>query len=104
MGVETTYFAPTIGAVIRDLLRPNTTLVFLEPPASLTFEVQDVPMTCEIAHKHGAKVALDNNWATTLYFKTFSHGVDISVHAPTPYIVCHSHILLGVRSAGRRGR
>ncbi|MFC3676709.1 cystathionine beta-lyase [Ferrovibrio xuzhouensis] len=101
MGVETTYFAPTIGAGIRDLLRPNTTLVFLESPGSLTFEVQDVPMICEIAHKHGAKVALDNTWGTPLYFKSFSHGVDISVHAATKYIVGHSDAMLGVAIATR---
>src|SRR3546814_18355953 len=52
MGVETTYFAPTIGAGIRELLRPNTTLVFLESPGSMTFAVQAVPMICEIAPTH----------------------------------------------------
>lgn len=101
MGVETSYFAPTIGAGIRELLRPNTTLVFLESPGSLTFEVQDVPAICEIAHKHGAKVAIDNTWGTPLYFKSFSHGVDISVHAATKYIVGHSDAMLGVAIATR---
>ncbi|WP_370152989.1 cystathionine beta-lyase [Ferrovibrio sp.] len=96
MGVETEYFSPTLNAGIREKLRPNTTLVFLESPGSLTFEVQDVPAICEIAHQHGAKVAIDNTWGTPLYFKSFSHGVDLSVHAATKYIVGHSDAMLGL--------
>lgn len=97
MGVETEYFKPTLDlASIRALLRPNTTLVFIESPGSLTFEMLDVPAICDIAHKHGAKVAIDNTWGTPLYFKSFSHGVDYSVHAATKYIVGHSDAMLGL--------
>ena len=42
-GVETTYYDPLIGAGIERLVRPNTKVIFLESPGSLTFEVQDVP-------------------------------------------------------------
>ena len=42
-GVETTYYDPLIGAGIERLIRPNTKVVFMESPGSLTFEVQDVP-------------------------------------------------------------
>lgn len=101
LGVETQYFDPLIGAGIEDLLRPNTSLVFLESPGSLTFEVQDVPAICEVAHRHGAKVAIDNTWGTPLYFKSFRHGVDLSVHAATKYIVGHSDAMLGVVIATR---
>jgi len=96
LGVETQYFDPLIGAGIKDLMRPNTSLVFLESPGSLTFEIQDVPAIAEIAHRHGAKVAMDNTWGTPLYFKSFQHGVDLSVHAATKYIVGHSDAMLGV--------
>lgn len=96
LGVETQYFDPLIGAGIKELMRPNTSLVFLESPGSLTFEVQDVPAIAEIAHRHGAKVAIDNTWGTPLYFKSFRHGIDLSVHAATKYIVGHSDAMLGV--------
>ncbi|HEX6958374.1 MAG TPA: cystathionine beta-lyase [Ferrovibrio sp.] len=96
LGVETEYFDPLIGAGIKELMRPNTSLVFLESPGSLTFEIQDVPAIAEIAHRHGAKVAMDNTWGTPLYFKSFRHGVDLSVHAATKYIVGHSDAMLGV--------
>lgn len=94
-GVETTYFDPTIGAAVEALIRPATRLVFLESPGSLTFEVQDVPAIAEVAHRHGAVVALDNTWGTPLFFKPFDKGVDVSIQAATKYIVGHADAMLG---------
>ncbi len=97
-GVETTYYPPRAGVDIRDLLRSNTTVVFTESPGSHTFEVQDIPAIAEIAHSHGAKVLMDNSWASPLYFKPFEHGVDVSIQAATKYIVGHSDAMLGTVS------
>ncbi|HWX03955.1 cystathionine beta-lyase [Collimonas sp.] len=102
MGVEVEFFDPLIGGDIRHLLRPNTSVVFVESPGSWTFEVQDIPAIAEEAHKVGAYVLLDNTWATPLFFKPFEHGVDVSIHAATKYIVGHSDALLGVASANER--
>ncbi|MCW0235348.1 MAG: cystathionine beta-lyase [Ferrovibrio sp.] len=97
LGVETEYFKTAIDmARFKALFRPNTTLVFIESPGSLTFEMLDVPAIAEITHKHGARLAMDNTWGTPLYFKSFSHGVDLSVHAATKYIVGHSDAMLGI--------
>ena len=98
-GVETTYYEPTIGAGITELMRPNTRAVFCESPGSLTFEVQDIPAIAKAAHKHGAVVIADNTWATPLLFDAFAHGVDINLHAATKYIVGHSDAMLGVVTA-----
>ena len=95
-GVETTYYDPLIGAGIEALMRPNTKVVFCESPGSLTFEVQDVPAIAAVAHARGAKVLLDNTWASPYLFRSFEHGVDISIHAATKYIVGHSDVILGV--------
>jgi cystathionine beta-lyase len=94
-GVETTYYDPTVGAGIAQLLRPNTSLVLTESPGSLTFEVQDIPAIAAAAHTGGALVATDNTWASPLYFKPFAHGVDISIQAGTKYIVGHADAMLG---------
>ena len=61
-GVETTYYDPMIGRGIQNLIKPNTKVLFLESPGSLTMEVQDVPMLCDIAHEHGLVTILDNTW------------------------------------------
>lgn len=98
-GVTASYYDPTAGSDIGALFRPNTTVVFLESPGSQTFEVQDVPAICAQARKRGAKVVMDNTWATPLFFKPFEHGVDVSVHAATKYIVGHSDATMGVITA-----
>lgn len=94
-GIEADYYDPTIGAGIAALIKPNTKLVYLESPGSLTFEVQDIPTIAEEAHKAGALVAIDNTWASPLFLKPFSLGADISIQAATKYIVGHSDAMLG---------
>jgi cystathionine beta-lyase len=94
-GVETTFYEPTIGANIAALLRPNTRVVYVESPGSLTFDVQDVPAISAAAHAHGAWVVMDNAWATGLYFDAFNHGVDIVVQPATKYHAGHSDLLMG---------
>jgi len=97
--IEVQYFDPTLVSGLAAKVKPNTRAVYLESPGSMTFEVQDVPALAAIAHRAGALVIMDNTWATPLYFKPFQHGVDISIHAATKYIVGHSDALLGVATA-----
>lgn len=95
MGIETTYYDPCIEpAGLQALLRPNTTVLFVESPGSHTFEVQDVPALAEVAHAHGAKVLMDNTWGIH-FFQPFRHGVDVSIQAATKYIGGHSDLMLG---------
>lgn len=94
-GVEASYYDPMAGADIAKLIRPNTRVVFVEAPGSLTFEVQDIPAICKAAHDAGAIVLMDNTWSAGYFFKPFEHGVDISIQAATKYIVGHSDAMLG---------
>jgi cystathionine beta-lyase len=95
LGIDVGYYDPLLGADIARELRPNTTIVFAESPGSLTFEVQDIPAIVAAAHAQGARVILDNTWATPLGFRAFDHGVDVAVQAATKYIGGHSDVLLG---------
>ena len=99
MGVETTYYDPLIGEGIRDLIRPNTRLLFLESPGSISMEVQDVPLLSRIAHEHNMVVMLDNTYGNGYHFKPLDFGVDISIQAATKYIVGHSDVMMGVAVA-----
>ena len=94
-GIATTYYDPLIGEDIARLMRPNTKVVYVESPGSLTFEVQDVPAIAAAAHEAGAKVLMDNTWASPYLFPSFARGVDVSIHAATKYIVGHSDVMLG---------
>jgi cystathionine beta-lyase len=96
MGVETTFYSPDAGADIASLIRPNTKVLYIESPGSETLEMQDVPALAKAAHAHGLTVIADNTWGTPLFFKAFEHGVDVSIHAATKYIVGHSDAMLGV--------
>jgi cysteine-S-conjugate beta-lyase len=94
-GVSCDFYSPTIGAGIDTLMREQTRLVWCESPGSITMEVQDVPAIAEVAHRHGAKVALDNTYSAGVYFDAFAHGVDVATQALTKYIGGHSDLLLG---------
>ncbi|AUI86239.1 cystathionine beta-lyase [Vibrio azureus] len=99
MRVDTTYFDPLIGNNIRKLIQPNTKILFLESPGSITMEVMDVPSIAAIAHEYGIIVVLDNTWGAGVNFSPFEHGVDISIQAATKYIVGHSDVMLGTAVA-----
>lgn len=98
-GVETSYYDPCIGAGISALMQPNTRLVFCESPGSHTFEIQDIPAIAKAAHAHGAKVAIDNTWASPIYCQPIALGADISIEAGTKYLSGHSDAMIGAVTA-----
>lgn len=99
MGITTRYFDPRIGAGIADLMQPNTKAVLAESPGSLTFEMQDIPALAAAAKANGARLIVDNSWATPLYHQPLKLGADIVVHAATKMFVGHSDVLAGTISA-----
>jgi cystathionine beta-lyase len=94
-GVESSFYDPLIGAGVAQVMRPNTKVVYVESPGSLTFEVQDIPAIAAVAHARGALVLMDNTWASPALFPSFARGVDVSIHAATKYIVGHSDVMMG---------
>jgi len=95
-GVETDFVAPDIGGEIARHIRPNTKVIFLESPGSMTFEMQDLRAVAEVARAHGVRTIIDNTWASPLGLKPLSLGIDISVHAATKHFVGHSDAMLGI--------
>lgn len=102
MGVETTYYDPMIGTGIRELIQPNTKILFLESPGSITMEVQDIPALTKIAHESDIVTILDNTWGAGVNFSPFDFGIDISIQAATKYIVGHSDVMLGTAVANEK--
>ncbi len=96
-GVETTFYDPMIsGEAIEKLIKPNTRVIYLESPGSLTFEVQDVPAIVAVAKAHGITTMLDNTWGAPMFFKPLALGVDIDIISATKYIVGHSDAMMGI--------
>ena len=100
-GVRTSYYDPCVGARIADLIEPETRLIFLESPGSLTFEVQDVPAITRIARERGVVTMLDNTWATPLLFPAIAHGIDVTMMSLTKYVGGHSDAMMGSLTATR---
>jgi cystathionine beta-lyase len=98
MGVEVEFYPPTIGTDIQTLLRPNTRMIYLESPGTVTMEMQDIVGITAIARAHNIKTMMDNTWASPLYFKPLEHGVDLSIEAATKMFGGHSDLLMGTIS------
>src|SRR5262249_48369937 len=69
MGVSVRYYDPHIGGAIAGLITDRTKAIWVESPGSLTFEMQDLPAIAAAAHARGARVMVDNSWATPLFHK-----------------------------------
>jgi len=94
-GITARYYDPLIGAGIADLIKPETKLIWLEAPGSVTMEVPDVGAITAVARARNVVTAIDNTWSAGLAFKPFDHGVDISVQALTKYQSGGSDVLMG---------
>ncbi len=95
MNVIVEQYDPMIGAGIAAQMKPNTKLVWVETPGSITMEVSDLPAIAEAAHNGGALVAIDNTYSAGWYLRAFEKGADISVHALTKYPAGHSDLVMG---------
>ncbi|RQH07391.1 cystathionine beta-lyase [Paraburkholderia dinghuensis] len=94
-GITTRYYDPLIGARIADLIRPDTKLIWLEAPGSVTMEIPDVRAITAAARARNVVTAIDNTYSAGLAFKPFEHGIDISVQALTKYQSGGSDVLMG---------
>lgn len=104
LGVTTGWFDPMIGAGIADLIQPNTRIVFLESPGSITMEVHDIPAIVEAVRRVApeAIIMIDNTWAAGVLFKALDFGIDISIQAATKYLIGHSDGMVGTAVANAR--
>ncbi len=98
MGITARYYDPRIGGDIAGLMGPKTKAVLAESPGSLTFEIQDIPAIAKAAHAHGARLIVDNSWASPLYHQPLALGADIVIHAGTKMFVGHSDAFAGTIS------
>lgn len=104
MGVTTGWFDPLIGAGIAARVQPNTRVVFLESPGSVTMEVHDVPAIVAAVRRVApeAIIMIDNTWAAGVLFKALEFGIDISIQAATKYLIGHSDGMIGTAVSNAR--
>ena len=101
MGIEPVFYDPVeAGKGLEAMIRPETRMLYIETPGSLTFEMQDTAALVKMARKHKLLTACDNTWGTPLYFDALgAHGIDIVIEAGTKYISGHSDVSIGFAAA-----
>ncbi|MCK8339526.1 PLP-dependent transferase, partial [Erwinia amylovora] len=87
--VTTTWFDSGSGREIAEKVQPNTRVVFLESPSSITMEVQDVPAIVAAVRSKApeAIIMIDNPWGAGILFRALDFGIDISIQAGTKYLI-----------------
>jgi O-succinylhomoserine sulfhydrylase len=94
-GVETTYVDATDLEAWRNAVRPNTKAFLIESPANPLLEVTAIGAVAEIAHAAGAKLVVDNVFATPIFQKPLVLGADIVVYSATKHIDGQGRVLGG---------
>ena len=95
-GIETTLVELTDLDAWRAAMRPNTRLLFLESPSNPLLAIGDIAAIADIAHTGGAKLAVDNCFATPVLQRPLELGADYSVHSATKYIDGQGRALGGI--------
>jgi methionine-gamma-lyase len=81
---------------VEKAFRPNTKLLFIETPANPTIDISDISACAEIAHRHGALLAVDNTFCSPYLQKPLDLGADIVMHSMTKFINGHADIVAGI--------
>ena len=80
---------------VENAITPATRLVWLESPTNPLMRVVDIDAVSEVAHSHGARVCVDNTFATPYLQQPLHLGADVVVHSATKYIGGHSDVVGG---------
>jgi cystathionine beta-lyase len=81
---------------IRAAIRPETVMLYLESPNSLTFELQDLSACAALARAHGLVTCIDNSYCSPFFQNPIALGIDLVIHSGTKYINGHSDVVCGV--------
>ncbi len=82
-------------AQVQAALRPETRLVVLESPNTMTFEQQDLASIAQLARGRGIRTLCDNSYATPLGQNPLALGIDLVAHSSTKYLNGHCDVLAG---------
>lgn len=94
-GVQTSFVSQTDVNAWREAMRPNTRLLFAETPTNPLTEVCDIRALADIAHAHGALLAVDNCFASPALQQPAKLGADLIVHSGTKYLDGQGRVIAG---------
>jgi O-succinylhomoserine sulfhydrylase len=94
-GIETSFVGAADTAAWKAAMRPNTKVVFIESPANPLLEITDIAAVAAMAREAGAKVLVDNVFATPIFQKPLLLGADIVIYSATKHIDGQGRVLGG---------
>ncbi|MDY3561229.1 cystathionine gamma-synthase [Gemmata sp. JC673] len=94
-GLVAKYTDDSSAAGFEPLITPKTKLVWIETPTNPLLQILDIAALAELAHKHGAKLAVDNTFASPYLQQPLKLGADLVVHSTTKYLGGHSDVVGG---------
>lgn len=100
-GVEHSVVYSTALEDIEQAIQPATKVIFLESPTSETFRVVDLQAVSKLAKANGIRTIIDNTWATPLFQKPLTLGIDMVVHSASKYLGGHSDLVGGALITNR---
>jgi cystathionine gamma-synthase/methionine-gamma-lyase len=104
-GVKTKFVDVTdLGEVQRVLAELKPAAIILETISNPLMKVADIPAITKLAHRAGAKVIVDNTFATPVLYQPLKHGVDFCVHSTTKYIGGHGDVMGGAIVSSKANR
>ena len=95
-GVESTFVNTANFEEVKNAIRPETKLLYVETPANPTMEITDLEACCKLAHQHGITVAVDNTFCSPYLQRPIEMGADIVLHSLTKFINGHADIVGGI--------
>ncbi|MEU8249522.1 aminotransferase class I/II-fold pyridoxal phosphate-dependent enzyme [Nonomuraea sp. NPDC048916] len=95
-GIAVDYVSEDDPAALRDAVRPETKLVYLETIANPIAQVADLPGMCAAAREAGLVSVVDNTFASPMLCRPIEHGADIVLHSTTKYLSGHTDVLGGI--------
>src|SRR5437764_2542798 len=94
-GLTARYTDDPSPAGFEAIITPKTKLVWIETPTNPLLQVLDIAAIAEVTHKHGAKLAVDNTFASPYLQQPIRLGADLVVHSTTKYLGGHSDVVGG---------
>jgi methionine-gamma-lyase len=95
-GIETTFVDTSDTHNVLDAIKENTKIVYIETPGNPTLCLSDIKEISEIAHKHKAKVVVDNTFMSPALQNPLALGADIVMHSLTKFLNGHADVVGGI--------
>ncbi|MBW2453329.1 MAG: aminotransferase class V-fold PLP-dependent enzyme, partial [Deltaproteobacteria bacterium] len=95
-GVKVRFLDLTRPELLAEAITPRTRAVYFETPANPNMRLIDIGAISSIAHRNGAKVVVDNTYATPYLTRPLERGADLVVHSATKYLGGHGDLIAGM--------